>query len=68
MKKIVSYFGLAVITLSVAAMRLHRFTMPDITEARWMIDYWFVLALGLLGITVGAVIYLVCSKESKTSG
>jgi len=55
-KEILKYLGIFVASLSFLGMIAHRFSQPDITDIRWLIDFWYIEILGLL--LAGAGLFL----------
>lgn len=57
LKNILKYFGGFLATISFVFMVIYRFIHPDITDIRWLIDFWYIELVGLLLSGIGLWIW-----------
>lgn len=56
-KNVLRYFGVLLAITSFAFMVAHRFIHPDITDIRWLIDFWYIEVIGFLSSGIGLWIW-----------
>ena len=67
-KKFIKYLGIVLVFAASVGTIWHRFANPDMTEARWLIEYWYIL-LGCLVLTmIGYGLYWFGSRLAPKEG
>jgi hypothetical protein len=56
-RKLVKYFGLLMALLSALGMLVHRLMRPDMTQARWFIDFWYIWLFCFGFMLLGSILY-----------
>jgi len=62
-KKIIKFLGLLISVAVTVGMVWHRFANPDMTEIRWIIEFWHVWLAWFVLFLLGCVLYLYGSGE-----
>lgn len=54
---ILKNLGIAVATMAFGLGIIHRFLHPDITDIRWIIDYWYIELATLIFVSLGLFVW-----------
>ncbi len=63
MRKVIKYLGLVLVIGLAIAITWHRFSYPDMTQARWFIEFWYIWLGWFILTIVGYVLYLFGNGE-----
>jgi hypothetical protein len=64
MKNFLKYLGLLIALGSTAAMMWHRFSYPDMTQVRWLIEFWYIWLVWFGSVILGGSLYLIGDGKS----
>ena len=57
--------GLTLVFASVAALLVVRYSLPDITDTRFFIEYWEAIFVTNASILIGGAIYGIAKNQGK---
>jgi len=63
MKKFIKYLGMVIVFVVSVGIVWHRFSNPDMTEIRWLIEFWYIWLGWFILTIVGYSLYLFGNGE-----